>query len=93
MQQAPVHQPRAGCRRRPAVAIEGSVMIKVRTFTTPIKIFATQRELQELDDHVSAFLNEESAAKVYSVSDTTTAGENGETIGLIRTVAYRVDDA
>jgi len=68
-------------------------MIKVRTFTTPIKIFATQRELQELDDHVSAFLNEENAAKVYSVSDTTTAGESGETIGLIRTVAYKVDDA
>jgi hypothetical protein len=67
-------------------------MIKVRTFTTPIKIFATQRELQELDDHVSAFLNEEKADKVYSVSDTTTAGENGETIGLIRTVAYKVDD-
>jgi len=67
-------------------------MIKVRTFTTPIKIFATQRELQELDEQVSAFLNEESAAKVYSVSDTATAGENGETIGLIRTVAYRVDD-
>jgi hypothetical protein len=48
--------------------------------------------LQELDEHVSAFLKEEAAAKVYSVSDTTTAGENGETIGLIRTVAYKVDD-
>ena len=68
-------------------------MIKVRTFSTPIKIFATQRELEELDEHVSAFLNEEDAAKVYSVSDTTTAGENGATIGLIRTVAYEVDDA
>jgi hypothetical protein len=92
MQQAPAQQPRDGCRRRPADTTEGSVMIKVRTFTTPIKIFATQRELQELDDQVSAFLNEESAAKVYAVGDTTTAGENGETIGLIRTVAYRVDD-
>lgn len=67
-------------------------MIRVRTFTTPIKIFATQRELTELDNQVSAFLNEEGAAEVYSVSDTTTAGENGETIGLIRTVAYRIDD-
>jgi hypothetical protein len=37
-------------------------------------------------------LNEEGAAKVYSVGDTATAGEHGETIGLIRTVAYRVDD-
>src|SRR5450756_2344655 len=66
MQQAPVRQPHTGRRRRPAVAAEGNIMIKVRTFTTPIKIFATQRELQELDDHVSAFLNEESATMVYS---------------------------
>src|SRR5450756_579323 len=66
MQQAPVRQPHTGRRRRPAVAAEGSIMIKVRTFTTPIKIFATQRELLELDDHVSAFLNEESATMVYS---------------------------
>ena len=65
-------------------------MIKVRTFMTPIKIFATSRELQDLDAQVSAFLNEEKADKVYSVSDATTAGENGETIGLIRSVAYRV---
>jgi hypothetical protein len=92
MQQVLVRQRHTGCSRRPADTAERSVMIKVRTFTTPIKIFATQRELQELDDHVSAFLNEEGAAKVYSVSDTTTAGENGETIGLIRTVAYKVDD-
>ena len=68
-------------------------MIKVKTFTTPIKIFATQRELQELDDQVSTFLNDERADTVFSVSDATTAGENGETIGLIRTVAYTVDDA
>jgi hypothetical protein len=92
MQQAAARQAHEGSRRRPADTAEGNVMIKVKTFTTPIKIFATQRELQELDDSVSAFLNEESAAKVYSISDTATAGENGETIGLIRTVAYRVDD-
>ncbi len=68
-------------------------MIKVKTFTTPIKIFATVREIQELDDQVTSFLNDEKADKVYSVSDATTAGENGETIGLIRTVAYRVGEA
>lgn len=67
-------------------------MIKVRTFSTPIKIFAAHRELQELDEQVGAFLNEENAAEVYSVSDSITAGANGETIGLIRTVAYRVAD-
>ena len=68
-------------------------MIKVRTFMTPIKIFATSRELQDLDAQVTAFLNDEKADKVYSVSDSTTAGENGETIGLIRAVAYRVAGA
>ena len=67
-------------------------MIKVRTFATPIKIFATVRELQELDAQVTTFLRDEGADKVYSVSDSTTAGENGETIGLIRAVAYRVPD-
>jgi hypothetical protein len=67
-----------------------SPMIKVRTFMTPIKIFATSRELQDLDAQVTAFLNGEKADKVFSVSDATTAGENGETIGLIRSVAYSV---
>ena len=67
-------------------------MIKVKTFTTPIQMFATVRELQELDDKVTAFLNDEQGGTVYSVSDATTVGEKGETIGLIRTVAYRTAD-
>lgn len=65
-------------------------MIKVRTFMTPIKIFATVRELNELDAQVAEFLNAENATEVCSVSDATTAGEHGETIGPIRTVCYRV---
>ncbi len=67
-------------------------MIKMRTFATPIKIFATMRELRDLDDQVQTFLQEEGADKVYSVSDSTTVGEDGETIGLMRAVAYRVPD-
>jgi len=67
-------------------------MIKVRTFATPIKIFAAMREMNELDEQVAAFLAEEGADTVFSMSDTTTAGENGETIGLVRAVAYRVPD-
>jgi len=67
-------------------------MIKVKTFTTPIQMFATVRELQELDDKVTAFLNDEQVEAVYSVGDATTVGEKGETIGLIRTVAYRTAD-
>jgi hypothetical protein len=66
-------------------------MIKVKTFSTPIKIFATARELTELDDAITAFLEKEAATYVFAVSDSTTAGESGETIGLIRTVAYEVD--
>ena len=52
-------------------------MIKVRTFATPIKIFATMRELHDLDAQVAAFLAEEGADKVFSMSDSTTVGENG----------------
>jgi hypothetical protein len=65
-------------------------MIKVKTFTTSIQMFATVRELQELDDKVTAFLNDEKVEAVYSVGDATTVGEKGETIGLIRTVAYSI---
>ena len=63
-------------------------MIKVKTFTTPIKIFVTVRELEELDSTVTTHLADEKATAVYAVSDSTTAGDNGETIGLIRVVAY-----
>ena len=38
---------------------------------------------------MAAFLQEEGADKVFSMSDSTTVGDNGETIGLIRAVAYR----
>jgi hypothetical protein len=65
-------------------------MVKVKTFTTPIKIFETTRELGELDAKVADFLNAENPAEVYSVGDATTSGERGETTGLIRTVCYRV---
>jgi hypothetical protein len=66
-------------------------MIKVKSFTTPIKIFATARELEELDATVTEFLDKEAATYVFAVTDATTSGANGETIGLIRTVAYEID--
>jgi hypothetical protein len=66
-------------------------MIKVKTLATPIKIFATIRELEELDRDVTAFLAQEKAVRVLALSDATTSGENGETIGLIRSVAYEVE--
>ena len=67
-------------------------MIKVKTFATPIKIFATMRELHDLDAEVQKHLQEEGADTVFSMTDTTTVGDNGETIGLVRAVAYRVPD-
>lgn len=67
-------------------------MIRVKSFATPIKMFATMRELHDLDAQVADFLNEEGADTVFSMSDSTTVGEHGETIGLIRAVAYRVPD-
>jgi len=70
---------------------EGATMIKLKTFTTPIKMFATVRELEELDRDVTAFLVSEKAATVLALSDATTTGESGETIGLIRSIVYTVD--
>ena len=66
-------------------------MIKVKTFSTPIKIFAAARELEELDRDVAAFLATERARSVLAMTDATTTGESGETIGLLRSVVYEVD--
>jgi len=63
-------------------------MIKVKTFSTPIRIFATKRELEELDKQVSSFLAGEKARTVLALTDTTFTGDKGETIGLTRAVAY-----
>jgi hypothetical protein len=65
-------------------------MIKVKTFATPIRIFEAARELEGLDAQIAGFLADEKATVVYSVSDATTAGDGGETIGLVRVVAYEV---
>jgi hypothetical protein len=62
-------------------------MIKVKTFGEPLEAFKTQRELNELDARVNAFIRENNIQKVISVSDATT-NEEGSTIGLIRTLVY-----
>jgi hypothetical protein len=64
------------------------VMLKVKTFTTQLKIFHVTQELQDLDKAVSDFLSSEKIKRVVSVSDTATSGTDGETIGLIRVVTY-----
>ena len=62
-------------------------MIKVRTFASPLKIFQTRKELEELDAMVNKFIEENKVQKVVSVSDACTQDESG-TIGVIRVVAY-----
>ena len=62
-------------------------MIKVKTFGEPLEPFKAQRELNELDARVNAFIRENNIQKVISVSDSTTS-EEGSTIGLIRTLVY-----
>ena len=60
--------------------------MKIKTFTQSLKIFHVQQELETLDEQVNQFLSEGSR-RLISASDTTTAGE-GDTIGVIRVVAY-----
>jgi len=63
-------------------------MTKARTFTTELKIFHSVKELNDLDEKVNKFLNENDIKKIVSVSDTCTTDNSGATIGLIRAVAY-----
>ncbi|HLD29933.1 MAG TPA: hypothetical protein VJC03_06285 [bacterium] len=63
-------------------------MIRVKTFTTELKIFHTMEELHRIDDEVNRFLEEEKAELV-SLSDSCTAESGGATIGLIRSIAYK----
>ncbi|UCB43450.1 MAG: hypothetical protein JSV77_02050 [Dehalococcoidales bacterium] len=63
-------------------------MIKVKTFTSPLKVFHTKQELGQMDEQVNTFLSEKAGRKVISVSDTCTTDDNGATIGIIRVVAY-----
>ena len=63
-------------------------MIKVKSFTSQLKIFHTRNELDELDKEVGDFIASQGVRKVISISDASTTGEKGETIGLIRVMTY-----
>jgi len=63
-------------------------MIKVKTFTSPLKVFHTKQELGQMDEQVNTFIAETAGRRVISVSDTCTTDDNGATIGIIRVVAY-----
>lgn len=63
-------------------------MHKVKTFTSPLRIFHTRQELEDLDARVNKFV-EENKVQVISVSDASTTDTSGATIGLIRVLAYK----
>jgi hypothetical protein len=67
---------------------ETSAMIKVKSFTSQLKIFHTRHELDELDKEVCDFIASQGIRKVISISDASTTGDKGETIGLIRVLTY-----
>ena len=62
-------------------------MIKIKTFTSTLKIFHVHNELVELDKEVNDFLQQNNITKVVSVSDSTT-NTGGDTMGIIRVLAY-----
>ena len=62
--------------------------MKVKTFTSEIKIFNTIHELKQLDDLVNKFIADNGIKSITSVSDTCTTDDKGATIGIIRCVAY-----
>jgi hypothetical protein len=63
-------------------------MAKVKTFTSPLKVFQVKEELKNLDAQVNEFIENNNVTKVISVTDATTTDNTGASIGIIRVVAY-----
>ena len=62
--------------------------IKIKSFGMEIRPLKTMLELKQLDDVVNQFLDGSGIKKVISVSDSSTTDDKGETIGLVRVIAY-----
>ena len=62
--------------------------MKVKTFASPLKIFQARKELDELDNMVNKFIEENNVQRIVSVSDACTTDDTGASIGIIRVVAY-----
>ncbi|MDP6685440.1 MAG: hypothetical protein QGI05_00645 [Candidatus Omnitrophota bacterium] len=63
-------------------------MVKVKSFTSELKIFHAKNELDALDATVSKFIEENKVKKVISVSDACTTDPKEGTIGIIRVLTY-----
>ena len=62
--------------------------IKVKSFGMEIRPLKTMQELKTLDDTVNSFITANGVRKVISISDSPTTDDKGETIGLVRVIAY-----
>ena len=62
--------------------------IKIKSFGMEIRPLKTMQELNQLDDMVNQFIAANGINKVISVSDSSTTDDKGETIGLVRVIAY-----
>lgn len=62
--------------------------IKVKSFGMEIRPMKTMQELSRLDEEVNGFIVRNGVKKVISVSDSSTTDDQGETIGLVRVMAY-----
>jgi hypothetical protein len=67
-----------------------AVAIKVKSFGMELRPLKTMLELKTLDDQVNEFIAANNVTRVISVSDAPTTDNTGETIGLVRVVAYEV---
>jgi len=61
---------------------------KVRSFGMEIRPMKTMQELRQLDEQVNRFVAENGVKRIISVADSSTTDDKGETIGLVRVVAY-----
>jgi hypothetical protein len=61
---------------------------KVKTFGMEIRPLKTMQELSALDAMVNDFVAGNGVKRIISVSDSPTTDDKGETIGLVRVVAY-----
>ncbi len=62
--------------------------VKVKSFGMEIRPLKTMQELKQLDDAVNGFIAANGIKKVISVADSATTDDKGETIGLVRVIAY-----
>ena len=62
--------------------------IRVKSFGMELRPLKAMQELKALDDAVNEFIASNGITRVVSVADSPTTDDTGETIGLVRVMAY-----